>query len=240
MDQDHLALDLYSQDQYRETTPGPTACTNETKALAVSMSEPKDSSGKETSISAKRHLNSSQKRANRQDAQFQILLETEWRQTVEQHRADHREKKRKLRRRRLVGEADRIQDESYEPMHVSPFNALPHFEYLDIAEALDKDVPPELFGFNSLSFSAAGTPQESRLWGDKLLSGPFAESKRFRDSAQPHLQSVPLEGMDYPKTPHDKENAYRPYVAQGNLLCIFKTCPIQEMHCEGPYHHNSK
>ena len=208
----HLALDLLSPDQCREMIPGTTV-----KALAVSISE--DSSGIETATSAKEQLNPLRKRANKvvQEAGLERSRENVWRQSIEQRRVEHHEKKQKLRRSQLVREADKIQDR--EPMHISPFNALPHFKYMDIAESIETDVPPELFGFGSLGLSATGT---------------------FKDSEQTHLHCFPLEGIDHSKTPSDKENTYQQYVPQDNLLCIFKTCPIQEMHCEGPYHHNSK
>ena len=219
--QDHPALDLLSQDQYREMTPGTTARTHEEKALAVSTA----------AISAGEHLNYLQKRANRavQEAGSETSRENAWRQSVEQHRVEHHEKKQKLRRRRLVREADIIQDQ--EPMNISPFNSLPHFKYLDIAEAVETDVPPELFGFGSLGLAATGT---------KLLSGAFAESKPIEEAKQPHLPSATLEGIGPSKARSEKKDTYRSYVPQGNLLCIFMTCPIQERHCEGPYHHNSK
>lgn len=193
--QDHPKLAI-SQEQCRETTPDTTACTDEKKASAVSMSEQEDLSGKATTNSAEEQLNSLQNRANRvvQEAGFEKSRENAWRQSVEQHRAEHGEKKQKLRRRRLLLDADRIQDQ--EPMHVSPFNALPHFEYLEIAQAVETDLPPALIRFGSLGLST------TEITSDKYTN--------------------------------------QPYVPQGNLLCIFMTCPIQSMHCEGPYHHNSK
>ena len=193
--QDHLKLSV-AQEQCRETMPDITACTDEKKALAVSESEQEDSSKKETTNSAEEQLNSLQNRANRvvQKARFERSREKAWRQSVEQRRAEHGEKKQKLRRRRLVLDAEKIQDQ--EPMHVSPFNALPHFEYLEIAQAVETDLPPALIRFGSLG-----------------LSTTEATSDKYTN---------------------------QPYVPQGNLPCIFMTCPISEMHCEGPYHHNSK
>ena len=208
----HLALGLLSPDQCREMITGTTV-----KASAVSISD--DSLGIKTATSAKEQLDPLRKRANKvvQEPGFERSRENAWRQSIEQRRVENLEKKQKLRRSRLVREADKIQDQ--EPMHISPFNALPHFKYMDIAESIETDVPPELFGFGSLGLSATGT---------------------FKDSEQAHLHSFPLEEIDPSKTPSDKENSYQRYVPQDNLLCIYKTCPIQEMHCEGPYHHNSK
>ena len=128
--QDHLASYLLSQDQCREMAPGITACTEERKFLVVSVSKQEDSSGIETATSKKERLDSLQRRANMvvRDAGLERSRENAWRQSVEQHRAEHHEKKQRLRRHRLAHEADQIQDA--EPMHISPFNALPHFEYL--------------------------------------------------------------------------------------------------------------
>ena len=142
--------------------------------------------------------------------------------SLSEHRAERREEKQRSRRGQLEFQADRIQDQ--EPMRISSSNALPHFQYLDIAEAVETDMPPELFKFGSLGLSAT-VP---------------ADSKTFKDPEQAHLHDHPLEAIDHSKTPRRQENAYRPFVPQGDLLCIYQTCPIQEMHCEGPYHHNSR
>ena len=75
----------------------------------------------------------------------------------ERHREQHREKKQMLRRRRVIREAQEAQD--HEPTTMSPFNALPHFEFLEVSEDIAVDLPPEIAGFGALDLSAA--PRQS-------------------------------------------------------------------------------
>lgn len=70
---------------------------------------------------------------------------------AKKHRAELREKKLMLRRRRMMRQTEEAQDK--EPAKVSPFNALPHFEYLEIAAPVEVDLPSDLNGFSLMDIS---------------------------------------------------------------------------------------
>ena len=97
---------------------------------------------------------------------------------VSQHRADF--KKRKQARRQVMQEVNANQ--ASEPRIINSFDALPHFEYLEIAEAIDSELPLDLNGFSSLGLS----PPEAHEGADvdslnELLAEPFAEDITFSD-----------------------------------------------------------
>ena len=195
-------------------------------------------------------------------------------------------KKQKLRRRRLLREAEECQDA--EPMHVSSLNALPHFEYLEIAEQTETELPLELAGFGSLDLSKVENQRAVDQFLDSLLNAPLPVNQTHKDLKQWSNEEVPQEAAEmlqklslspnsdpeelasperYPlEEPSSKEtlqpgrpvstseaqdlefslhSAYKTQrypteTPRDNLLCIFVTCPIREMHYEGPYHHEGE
>ena len=90
-------------------------------------------------------------------------------QKQERRREQHRQKKQMLRRRRLMREAQEAQD--HEPTTISPFNALPHFQFLEVSEDVMIDVPQEIAGFGALDLSAAPRQTSSET--------PIGESERL-------------------------------------------------------------
>jgi len=241
-------------------------------------------------------------------------------QQQEQHRAEHREKKRMLRRRRLIRETEDAQDE--EPKKVNPFNALPCFEYLELSEDVQVELPSELVGFESMDLSEAEPQNASPLLSidgfaaEILLDSPAVfEDQDVVDAAARMLkliEDLPVGGLDLEAMPLPPEfdadmvspdirselastlmhgasseetslqpsptheanprNANRfstpipidslvgpisataasefsrvqvqssvlPNAMRDNFLCHYATCPVTEMHCEGPYHYKGR
>ena len=88
-----------------------------------------------------------------------------------EHRAAHKQKKQTLRRKRILRDADEAQDE--ELTKVSPCNALPDFEYLEIAEPLE--TPSGLAAFGTLGFFSDQTmtdPPPSLPTSNQLPTDP--------------------------------------------------------------------
>ena len=93
----------------------------------------------------------------------------ERKQKQERRREQHREKKQMLRRRRVMREAQEAQD--HEPTTMSPFNALPHFEFLKVSEDVMIDLPQAIADFGALDLSAAPRQISSKT--------PIGESKHL-------------------------------------------------------------
>lgn len=189
------------------------------------------------------------------EARIERLQRGETKNRLEKYRVG---KKQKLPHRRLLRGIEESQDA--EPMHVSSLNALPHFEYLEIAEQEETELPSELAGFGSLDLSkvenpeaineivrreAAEMPRRLSLPLDSdaedLASSveyllPEPSSKEFFQPGHPCSTS---EVQDPGPSLHSayKTQRYPTDIPRDNLLCIFVTCPIREMHYEGPYHH---
>lgn len=206
---------------------------------------------------------------------------------VKQHRAEFKVKKQRLRQRRLVEEADKTQEQ--DPVNISPFAALPHFKYLEIAEAVETELPSELTGFGSLHLSKNEAPQPVTAAAEQSsvmhAHDPYTADPPFESYAEADMSEEDVAGaaagllqrisLSPGENAHadtqmldntDKENlslgppaftsytedlpphqAYtsqrystEPYAPRDNLLCIFTTCPINEIHCEGPYYHNGE
>jgi len=238
-------------------------------------------------------------------------------QQQEQHRAEHRQRKLMLRRRRLMRETDETQDA--EPEKVNPFNALPSFEYLELAADVEVELPSELVGFGSMDLSEADA---SPLWSlddfnaENLGDGvAVSDDLEVVDAAARMLEQInelPLGGLDLGATPPTPDfdadivspeirselastlmcgasleeqqsqrseasppgiaSAYRfstpvpidsivgptsdtaasefsrvhvqssilPNAMRDNFLCHYATCPVTEMHCEGPYYYKGR
>lgn len=127
-------------------------------------------------------------------------------QQQEQHRAEHLEKKKMLRRRRLMRETDETQDA--EPEKVNPFNALPCFEYLELSADIEVDLPSELVGFGTMDLSEAET---SPLWSvDEFNAENLADGLAVSDDLEvvdaaarmlDQINALPLGGLDLGATP---------------------------------------
>ena len=181
----------------------------------------------------------------------------------EQHREDHRERKLKLRRRRMMREADKNQHR--EPNTVSPFNALPHFKYLEIAEPIEIGLPSELAEFGSMNLSREEAQEVAPdMFLDEPMSNPFAMHAPFEDMADMNDQEIsqaaarmlqqigegPIEqaissNMEDPESSHALKDGIEPSSIHpnwmvDNLICHYITCPVEEMHYEGPYYHNGE
>jgi len=238
-------------------------------------------------------------------------------QQQEQHRAEHRQRKLMLRRRRLMRETDEAQDA--EPEKVNPFNALPFFEYLELAADVEVELPSELVGFRSMDLSAADA---SPLWSlDDFNAENLGDSRAVSDDLEvvdaaarmlEQINKLPLGGLDlgatpptpdfdadivspeirsqlasklmYGASPEEQQSptseasppgiasAYRfstpvpidsivgptsdtaasefsrvhvqssilPNAMRDNFLCHYATCPVTEMHCEGPYYYKGR
>lgn len=238
-------------------------------------------------------------------------------QQQEQHRAEHRQRKLMLRRRRLMRETDETQDA--EPEKVNPFNALPFFEYLELAADVEVELPSELVGFGSMDLSAADA---SALWSlDDFNADNLGDSRAVSDDLEvvdaaarmlEQINKLPLGGLDLGATPPTPDfdadivspeirselastlmygafleeqqsptseasppgiaSAYRlstpvpidsivgptsdtaasefsrvhvqssilPNAMRDNFLCHYATCPVTEMHCEGPYYYKGR
>lgn len=241
-------------------------------------------------------------------------------QQQEQHRAEHREKKKMLRRRRLMRETEEAQDA--EPEEVNPFNALPHFEYLELSTDIEIELPSELTGFGTMDLSEAEPQDASPLWSldefnaENLADSPAgSDDQEVVDAAARMLEktnALPLGGLDLGATtlnpdfdadavepeirselasalmfgapieadlfdqsltreagPSGIASAYRfstpvlidslcrptidtaasessrmlvqsavlPNAMRDNFLCSYATCPVREMHFEGPYYY---
>ena len=237
-----------------------------------------------------------------------------------QHRAEHRERKLMLRRRRLMRETDETQDA--EPEKVNPFNALPFFEYLELAADVEVELPSELVGFGSMDLSEADASPLRSL--DDFNAENLGDSSAVSDDLEvvdaaarmlEQINALPLGGLDLGATPpttgfdadvvspemrselasalmlgasmeetlFDRSltrevsppgiaSAYRfstpvpidsivgptsdsaasefsrvhvqssilPNAMRDNFLCHYATCPVTEMHCEGPYYYKGR
>lgn len=180
-------------------------------------------------------------------------------QQQEQHRAEHREKKKMLRRRRLMRETEEAQDA--EPEKVNPFNALPHFEYLELTADLEVELPSELTGFGTMDLSAGEPRGTSPLWSlDEFNAENLANSPAGSDDQEvvnaaarmlEQINALPLGGLDLGtmSLPPDSDraasessrmhvqSAVLPNAMRDNFLCSYATCPVREMHFEGPYYY---
>ncbi len=127
-------------------------------------------------------------------------------QQQEQHRAEHRQRKLMLRRRRLMRETEEAQDA--EPEKVNPFNALPFFEYLELSADVEVELPSELVGFGSMDLSEADA---SPLWSlDDFNAENLGDSRAVSDDQEVidaaarmlgQINTLPLGGLDLGATP---------------------------------------
>ena len=112
----------------------------------------------------------------------------------EQRREQRRQRKMNMRRRRVMLEAERVQD--CEPTMPIPQNQLPEFEFLEIIE--NRDTPLDFAGFGSLTLSekepSAITPttrmgETSSILAGSTTPGQFETVSPVEDRAE---STVPL------------------------------------------------
>lgn len=192
-------------------------------------------------------------------------LSVERKQIQEQHRKSHGDKKLLLRRQQLMREAEEAQDQ--EPTKVSPFNALPHFEYLEIAENVGVELPEELAALAAMNLSKE-VPNEtsedidndgSRDSSPETFGSLYDSTEDIRaaaagmldqledDPAEEPYSGHPNDGFSPPDPPYMPPSNYQATRSQpapppnlDNLLCNYVTCPVVESHTEGPYFHNGE
>lgn len=204
-----------------------------------------------------------------EDGQSKASRSDRVKQQQAQHRAEHLEKKKMLRRRRLMRETDQTQDA--EPQKVNPFNALPCFEYLELSADIEVDLPSGLVGFETMDLSEA---EASPVWSiDKFNAENLADGVVVSDDMEvvdaaarmlDQINALPLGGLDLGATPptpdFDAEGVspeirselasdfsyvrvqspVLPNAMRDNFLCHYATCPVREMHCEGPYYYKGR
>ena len=167
----------------------------------------------------------------------------------EQDREDRRYKKLMLRRRRLLRETEKAQDQ--EPVRVDSSNALPHFEYLDICGDVEVALPKELEGFGAMDLSNEAPNPDSPGRGSNdsrdSATSAFASlydvsTEDISDAAARMLDQLEEDQANEPTEPLPDLSSlpFPPPRTLDNLICHYITCPVDECHTEGPYFHNGE
>ena len=185
-------------------------------------------------------------------------------QKQSEHRAAHKEKKQRLRRSRIL-QADEVLDE--EPTYVSPFNTLPDFEYLEIAEP--SETPSGLAGFGNLgvfSHETMADPSPNAPTSNQLLTNEPLENvasstdrglsfaagagtlRQMEDDSimnmNSGINSLSLNERRPTMASHTPINSNQVspdnfQVPPDQLACYCPTCPIPDFHTVGPYYHKA-